>query len=431
MRPRRIRSRPSRSVGAGRDAGQRRPQPEHLVRAVVRCHLLPGRCLCRARLAHVSLGGPPSPGGRTVGRLLDAASAGRPGSVRCTVNTGVQSCTPRSSTRSAASRSGTPTTSMPSTVRDRRRRRACDSAGTIAQRKPSRRPRRAAAGCRGTRRSSPARPDLADRDHVGGDVALLPGRGDRDAPRRGRRRARRSGRRRRSRRRRRGCAAGSGPAAGARPRTIATREASSPDVVRRGRSAVAGVTSAWISASIGRRPSRATADAGAGHRLVVPGDEQPGRVGDRDDAVAGEVEAADLVDRAEAVLDRPDHPQPGAALALEVQHHVDEVLEHPGAGDAAVLGDVADQHGGDVLGLGHPDQRGGDLLDLGDPAGDAVDVGGADGLHRVDDQQVGLDRLDVAEHGAEVGLGGEVTARRGRRRCGRRAAAPGRRTPRR
>ena len=30
------------------------------------------------------------------------------------------------------------------------------------------------------------------------------------------------------------------------------------------------------------------------------------------------------------------------------------------------------------------------------------------GLHRVDDQQGRLDRLDVAEHGAEVGLGGEV-----------------------
>ena len=212
---------------------------------------------------------------------------------------------------------------------------------------------------------------------------------------------------------------------------IAIREPSSPDVVRRGRSAVAGVTSACTSARIGRRPSSDHADAGAGDRLVVPGDEQPGRVGDRDDALAGQVEAADLVDRAEPVLDRADHPQPGAALALEVQHHVDEVLEHPRAGDAAVLGDVPDQHGGDVLGLGHPDQRGRDLLDLGDAAGDAVDVGGADGLHGVDDQQLGPDRLDVAEHRAQVGLGGEVELVVDRRRCGRRAAGPGRRTPRR
>ena len=116
-------------------------------------------------------------------------------------------------------------------------------------------------------------------------------------------------------------------------------------------------------------------------------DEQAGRVGDRGDAVGAEVEAADLVDRAEAVLHRPHHPEPRVAVALEVQHHVDEVLEHARAGDRAVLGDVADEHGGDVAGLGHPDQRGGDLLDLGDAAGDALDARGADGLDRVDDQQ--------------------------------------------
>ena len=74
----------------------------------------------------------------------------------------------------------------------------------------------------------------------------------------------------------------------------------------------------------------------------------------------------------------------------------------------AVLGDVTDQDQGDVAQLGHPDQRGRDLLDLGDPAGDAVDVAGADRLDRVDDQQRRLHLLDVAEHGAEVGLRGEV-----------------------
>ena len=107
----------------------------------------------------------------------------------------------------------------------------------------------------------------------------------------------------------------------------------------------------------------------------------------------------------------------GAALALELQHHVDEVLEHPRAGDAAVLGDVADHHRRDALGLRDPHQGGGDLLDLGHPAGHAVDVGRADGLHRVDDQQLGADLVDVAEHRAEVGLGGEVELVVDRRRA--------------
>jgi hypothetical protein len=40
---------------------------------------------------------------------------------------------------------------------------------------------------------------------------------------------------------------------------MATREESSPEVVRRGRSSGEAVTSAWTSASSGRRPSMVTA----------------------------------------------------------------------------------------------------------------------------------------------------------------------------
>ena len=62
--------------------------------------------------------------------------------------------------------------------------------------------------------------------------------------------------------------------------TIATRDESTPDVVRRGRSAATGVTSACTSASIGRRPSIVTATQVPGDLLVVVLDEQAGRVGD-------------------------------------------------------------------------------------------------------------------------------------------------------
>ena len=82
-------------------------------------------------------------------------------------------------------------------------------------------------------------------------------------------------------------------------------------------------------------------------------------------------------------------------------------------------------------GLGHPDERGGHLAHLGDAAGRAVDVGRGDGLDRVDDQQSGPDRVDVAEHRAQVGLGGEEQVRVEGTRCGRPACAPVRRTPRR
>ena len=47
-----------------------------------------------------------------------------------------------------------------------------------------------------------------------------------------------------------------------------------------------------------------------------------------------------------------------AALALEVEHGVDHVLDHARAGDLAVLGDVADQDDGGAAALG----EGGELV---------------------------------------------------------------------
>ena len=97
-------------------------------------------------------------------------------------------------------------------------------------------------------------------------------------------------------------------------------------------------------------------------------------------------------------------------VALELQHHVDQMLEHPRPGDIAVLGDMADQHRRDAALLGDRDQRRGDGPDLGDAAGDALGARRRDGLHRVDHQQSGLDRVEMAEHGFEIGLGGQVEA---------------------
>ena len=60
----------------------------------------------------------------------------------------------------------------------------------------------------------------------------------------------------------------------------------------------------------------------------------------------GHLEQAELVGGAEAVLDGPQQAQGVVAVALEGEHGVDHVLEHPGPGEPAVLGDVADEHHG-------------------------------------------------------------------------------------
>ena len=88
-----------------------------------------------------------------------------------------------------------------------------------------------------------------------------------------------------------------------------------------------GPTSAWISISSGREPSipanTAAPDAG-----LALGEKQGRRIGHLDQAALGHLEHADLVGRAEPVLDRAQDAELMAALAFEVDHGVDHVLEH-------------------------------------------------------------------------------------------------------
>ena len=111
-------------------------------------------------------------------------------------------------------------------------------------------------------------------------------------------------------------------------------------------------------------PLEGDGDAGAGNRVLGAGDKEPRGVGQALDAALGQVEAADLVGGPVAVLQGAQQAQPGVALAVELAHHVHQVLEQPGSGNRAVLGDVADQDGGHVPSLGGVDEGGGDLADL-------------------------------------------------------------------
>ena len=65
----------------------------------------------------------------------------------------------------------------------------------------------------------------------------------------------------------------------------------------------------------------------------------------------GHLEDAEFADRAEPVLDRAHDAVRVVMLPLEVEHRVDDVLERLRPGEAAVLGDVADEKDRDVLAL--------------------------------------------------------------------------------
>ena len=77
------------------------------------------------------------------------------------------------------------------------------------------------------------------------------------------------------------------------------------------------------------------------------------RVEDLDEAALAHLEDADVVGRPEAVLERAQRAVRALALALELQHAVDEVLEHARAREGALLRDVPDEHDRGALALGH------------------------------------------------------------------------------
>ncbi len=121
-------------------------------------------------------------------------------------------------------------------------------------------------------------------------------------------------------------------------------------------------------------PSHAGEDRRAGRALpaLARAKEQGGGVGNRHQAAVGHLENADLVRGAKAVLDRAEDAELMAAFALEIQHRVDHVLEHAGARDGAVLGDMADEQEGGAAALGGPDQFLGGRAHLADRAGGGV-----------------------------------------------------------
>ena len=218
----------------------------------------------------------------------------------------------------------------------------------LAHRRRRARPRRSRARSRGRRRARRSRTPPATLTKTSAAAERQPG-----VPRRARRRSSRgaSGRRR--------CA------------------------TRRGIARSVGATSAWISSSSGRVPSSAQVTAaptspGSLRPKSADGSGTPTRPG------AGHLEHAELVRRAEAVLDRAQDAVGVVAVALELEHAVDEVLEHARAGDRAVLRHVADEERRDAGLLGDAQEPRRRLAHLRDRAGRRAELGRVERLHRVD-----------------------------------------------
>ena len=98
-------------------------------------------------------------------------------------------------------------------------------------------------------------------------------------------------------------------------------------------------------------------------------------------------------------------------LPFEVEHRVDDVLEHLGARQAAVLGDVADEEGRDVLPFRREQQLRRGLAHLADAAGRGLELEREHRLDRIDDDQRRTQPRDLLEDPLETGFREQVERR--------------------
>ena len=133
------------------------------------------------------------------------------------------------------------------------------------------------------------------------------------------------------------------------------------------------------------RPLPYHGDGTAGDIAVATGKKNRRRIAYLPQAAFGHGEKAELVGRAESVLDRADHPVTTVAFALEVEHRVNHVLQNPRPRNGAFLGNVADENNRRVPFLGELHQARGAVSDLRDASRCRLQRIGVHGLDGIDD----------------------------------------------
>ena len=127
-------------------------------------------------------------------------------------------------------------------------------------------------------------------------------------------------------------------------------------------------------------------------------------------ALVAHREHAELVDRAEAVLEGAQHAEARTGIALEIQHGIHHVLQHARTGDAAFLGDMPDQEhrGAGFLGIAHQPRRG--LAHLADRTRCRAQRVRPQGLDGIGDDQFRLRRERMLEDALDAGFGQRLHA---------------------
>ena len=160
---------------------------------------------------------------------------------------------------------------------------------------------------------------------------------------------------------------------------------------------------------------RARAFAGHHHaaarlRRAAAGEENRRRIRHFAQALVAHREHAQLVDRAEAVLERAQHPEAAAAVAFEIQHRIDHVFEHARAGDAALFRDVTNEEDRGAGFLRVTDETRGAFAHLADRPRRRGQRFGPQRLHRIGDQQLRPHLRGLFEDALDAGFGQRAQA---------------------
>ena len=101
-------------------------------------------------------------------------------------------------------------------------------------------------------------------------------------------------------------------------------------------------------------------------------------------------------------------------LAVELQDHVDDMLEHLRSGQAALLRNMAHEEHGDALFFRHALEHCRSLAHLSQTARQPVDISRSHGLNGIDDHKLRADPLDLVQDVRDVRLARDENALRQR-----------------
>src|SRR5207237_2333580 len=130
--------------------------------------------------------------------------------------------------------------------------------------------------------------------------------------------------------------------------------------------------------------------------------ERPAWIGDLVHAAVTHLEDADVVGRTEPFFLAPEDAEGVVPLALEIQHRINDVLEHPRAGDGAFLIDMPDEEDRNLAALGQEHELTRALAHLADASRGRGYAAHEHGLDGIDHRHHRPLRLELTDYGVEV-----------------------------